>query len=119
MDDFFTLRTVTWKDGSVKMIDQTALPLRLSYVRFTRPEQVATAIRTMVVRGAPAIGVAAAMGVALAAVRSKATGLPDLLRELESSAAMMRATRPTAINLFWGIDRVMRKARAANSVRKA
>ena len=101
------------------MIDQTALPNRLTYVRYTRPEQVAVAIRTMVVRGAPAIGVAAAMGLALAAVRSKEARLPDLLRELETAATIMKETRPTAVNLFWGIDRVMAKARSSGSVRDA
>ncbi len=119
MDDFFTLRTVTWEDGAVRMIDQTALPIKLSYVRYTRPDQVASAIKTMVVRGAPAIGVAAAMGLALAAARSRATKLPDFMREMESAAAMLRATRPTAVNLFWGIDRVMKKAGSAPSVRQA
>jgi methylthioribose-1-phosphate isomerase len=117
--DFFTLRTVTWKEGRVKMIDQSALPTRFSYVSYTTPEQVALAIRSMVIRGAPAIGVAAAMGLALAAVRSRATSLSDLIRSMESSAALLRSTRPTAVNLFWGIDRVMEKARAAGSVRGA
>ncbi|MDE1854133.1 MAG: S-methyl-5-thioribose-1-phosphate isomerase [Thaumarchaeota archaeon] len=119
MADFFTLRTVSWDNGRVKMIDQTALPNRFSYVVYRTPEQVAAAIKTMVVRGAPAIGVAAAMGLALAAQRSKANRLPDLFRDMESSAALLRSTRPTAVNLFWGIDRVMGKARAASSVREA
>ena len=101
------------------MIDQTALPARLTYVRYTRPEQVADAIRTMVVRGAPAIGVAAAMGLALAAVRSRATRPADFMKEMDVSASLLRATRPTAINLFWGIDRVMRKAASASTVREA
>lgn len=119
MADFFTMRTVTWDDGKVKMIDQTSLPGRLAYVRYGTPAQVATAIRTMVVRGAPAIGVAAAMGLALAALASKTTRLPDLVREMESSAALLRSTRPTAVNLFWGIDRVMKTASSAKSVRDA
>ena len=119
MDDFFNLRTVTWDNGTVRMIDQTALPNRLTYVRYTSPEQVAVAIRTMVIRGAPAIGVAAAMGIALAAARSKARVVSDLMRELESSADILRATRPTAVNLFWGIDRVMKKARSCGSAREA
>ncbi len=119
MEDFFSIRTVTWADGKVKMIDQTALPTRFSYVNYTTPEQVAGAIKTMVVRGAPAIGVAAAMGVALAAKRSKAARMPDLLGELESSAALLRSTRPTAVNLFWGIDRAVRKAESARSVKEA
>jgi methylthioribose-1-phosphate isomerase len=116
---FFTLRTVTWKHGKVTMIDQTRLPTKLSYVTFTTPEQVATAIKTMVVRGAPAIGVSAAMGLALAAVRSRAKDVPDLVRELEAKASLLRSTRPTAVNLFWGIDRVLGKAREAGSVSEA
>jgi methylthioribose-1-phosphate isomerase len=119
MADFFTLRTVTWSEGKVKMIDQTALPTRFTYVTYTTPQQVATAIMTMVVRGAPAIGVAAAMGVALAASRSKSAKLPEFMRDLESAAALLRSTRPTAVNLFWGVDRVLAKARSARSVKEA
>jgi methylthioribose-1-phosphate isomerase len=119
LDNFFSIRTVTWEGGSVRMVDQTALPARLTYVRYTRPEQIAEAIRAMVVRGAPAIGVAAAMGLALAAVRSKANRPADLMKEMEASAALLRGTRPTAVNLFWGIDRVMRKAASASTVRQA
>src|SRR2546428_12003369 len=111
MEDFFTLRTVLWNGGSVKMIDQTILPRRLLYRSFTRWEDVADAIRRMVVRGAPAIGVAAAMGVALAAVHSRATTRGELLKEMEGAAAGLKSTRPTAVNLFWGIERVMNKAR--------
>lgn len=119
MADFFTMRTVTWSNGSVKMIDQTALPGRLTYVIYTRPEQVADAIRTMVVRGASAIGVAAAMGVALAAARSTTKDLRETMKELERSADLLRSTRPTAVNLFWGIDRVMKIARSAKSADEA
>lgn len=119
MANFFTLRTVKWNNGRVKMIDQTALPTRLSYVTCTTPEQVAGAIKTMVVRGAPAIGVAAAMGVALAAHRSKSKRLPDLIKELESTAALLRSTRPTAVNLFWGIDRVLNKAKSSATLGEA
>ncbi|MDA4121541.1 MAG: S-methyl-5-thioribose-1-phosphate isomerase [Thaumarchaeota archaeon] len=116
MAGFFTLRTVTWKHGKVIMIDQTSLPMKFTHVTYTSPEQVATAIKTMVVRGAPAIGVAAAMGLGLAAVHSKARDMADFLRELESKASLLRSTRPTAVNLFWGIDRVLAKAKAATSV---
>lgn len=119
MADFFTMRTVTWSDGSVRMIDQTALPERLAYVTCTRSEEVADAIRSMVVRGAPAIGVTAAMGVALAAARSKTTDLKELMKELERSANLLRSTRPTAVNLFWGIDRVLKTARSARTVSEA
>ncbi|HLQ03612.1 MAG TPA: S-methyl-5-thioribose-1-phosphate isomerase, partial [Nitrososphaerales archaeon] len=111
MEDFFTLRTVVWNRGSVKMIDQTILPRRLLYRSFTRWEEVADAIRRMVVRGAPAIGVAAAMGVALAAVHSRAKTRGELLKEMEGAASGLKSTRPTAVNLFWGIERVMNKAR--------
>ncbi len=119
MDDFFSIRTVTWQDGRVKMVDQTALPARFAYVTYTTPEEVARAIRSMVVRGAPAIGVSAAMGLGLAAVRSRAVRLEDFTKEMESSAALLRSTRPTAVNLFWGIDRVMEKVRGAGSVMDA
>jgi methylthioribose-1-phosphate isomerase len=119
MTDFFTLRTVSWKRGRVEMIDQTALPGRLTTVTYSRPEEVAAAIKSMVVRGAPAIGVAAAMGVALAAVNSKARSMPELLKEVEAKAALLKATRPTAVNLFWGIDRVLSTVRTASTVKEA
>jgi len=119
MANFFTIRSVSWKQGKVEMIDQTALPGRLTTVTYSRPEEVAAAIRSMVVRGAPAIGVAAAMGVALAAVHSKARTMPELTKEIESKAALLKATRPTAVNLFWGIDRVLTTIRAASTVKEA
>jgi methylthioribose-1-phosphate isomerase len=119
MAGFFTTRTVTWKDGKVVMIDQAALPNRFRHVTYTRPEEVAQAIRTMVVRGAPAIGVAAAMGIALGVVRSKASDMQALMKEVDSQASLLRSTRPTAVNLFWGIDRVAAKARTCKSVREA
>jgi len=106
-ENFFTLRTVMWDAGRVKMIDQTLLPGRLAYRSYDRWEDVADAIRRLVVRGAPAIGVAAAMGIAVTAVNSKATSIEGLRLELERAAFGLRATRPTAVNLFWGIDRVM------------
>jgi methylthioribose-1-phosphate isomerase len=106
-ENFFSLRTVMWDEGRVKMIDQTLLPGRFVYVSFDGWEDVADAIRRLVVRGAPAIGVAAAMGIAAAAVNSKAKTREQLGLELETAATGLRATRPTAVNLFWGIDRVM------------
>lgn len=117
--DFFTLRTVTWVDGTVKMIDQIALPNRLRYVSYSDPAGVAQAIGSMVVRGAPAIGVAAAMGVALAAVNSQARTMEDFMIDLKGAATLLRSTRPTAANLFWGIDRVLSKAAKARSVDEA
>ena len=95
------------------MIDQTLLPQRLVYKSFDTWEGVADAIRRMVVRGAPAIGVAAAMGVAVAAQRSKATTREALLIEIGRAAGGLRSTRPTAVNLFWGIDRVVAAAKGA------
>lgn len=121
-ENFFTIRTVLWEKGTVKMIDQTALPRRLTYRAYADWHGVADAIKKMVVRGAPAIGVAAAMGVALAAHRSRYRTAEQLLREMESAAEGLKATRPTAVNLFWGIERVMRKARSstgdADSIRE-
>ncbi|QQG49556.1 MAG: S-methyl-5-thioribose-1-phosphate isomerase [archaeon] len=101
------------------MIDQTALPLRFSYVTYTTPEQVARGISTMVVRGAPAIGVAAAMGVALAVVRSKRRDVAGLVKEAEAAGALLRSTRPTAVNLFWGIDRVLEAIRPSKTAEEA
>ena len=115
LEDFFTLRTVTWAGRSVKMIDQTALPGKLYYRSYTRPADVADAIKTMVVRGAPAIGVAAAMGVALAAQNSNASDMKSFLSEIEKAAALLKSTRPTAVNLFWGVDRIVRTARRAST----
>ena len=115
-ESFFSLRTVMWDEGRVKMIDQTLLPGRLLYRSYGRWEDVADAIRRLVVRGAPAIGVAAAMGIAVTASNSKATSMGQLALELERAASGLRATRPTAVNLFWGIDRVMAVANRSRDV---
>lgn len=111
MEDFFELRTVKWKNGAVWMIDQTKVPEKLTYVKYRTPGEVAEAIRNMVVRGAPAIGVAAAMGLALAAHRSRAKTKERLLEELESAAEKLVATRPTAVNLMWGLSKILESAR--------
>jgi methylthioribose-1-phosphate isomerase len=95
------------------MIDQTRIPYKFRYVTFKGYKQVAKAIRDMVVRGAPAIGVAAAMGLALAANSSRATTKEQLIKELEAAAEVLRRSRPTAWNLFWAIDRILKKAQAA------
>jgi methylthioribose-1-phosphate isomerase len=95
------------------LIDQRLLPDRLSFVFCRDHRQVARAIRDMTVRGAPAIGVTAAMGLALAAKRSKQSDTRLLLLDLEKAAEIIRATRPTARNLFWAVERVLRKAREA------
>lgn len=117
-ENFYELRTVIWDDGRVKMIDQTLLPGRLVYRSYRRWEEVADAIRRLVVRGAPAIGVAAAMAIAATAVNSTAKGADELRAELEKAAVGLRSTRPTAVNLFWGIDRVMRAASRSSDVRE-
>lgn len=107
------LRTVEWVNGKVRMIDQTRLPEKFTYVTYTDYRQVARAIREMVVRGAPAIGVAAAMGLALAAGSSKAKDRDRFMLELQTAAKVLRKSRPTARNLFWAVDRVLRKAEMA------
>jgi methylthioribose-1-phosphate isomerase len=101
--------TLEWTADGVRFLDQTRLPLEETYVLATSSDQVATIITTMVVRGAPAIGVAAAMGVALGVKNSTATTIPTLTRELESISKMLAATRPTAVNLFWALERMRRR----------
>jgi methylthioribose-1-phosphate isomerase len=99
------VETVQWIDDCVVLIDQTRLPLEEVYVTCRSYQEVADAIRMMVVRGAPAIGVAAAMGVALGLVHASAEGLDE---QFESICSTLAATRPTAVNLFWAIDRMRR-----------
>jgi methylthioribose-1-phosphate isomerase len=105
------MRTVEWDNGTVKMIDQRLLPTEYKVVTFGDLEGVATSIREMYVRGAPAIGATAAFGMALAAQKSLATDVRSLLSDLETAAALLSKTRPTAVNLFWAIDRMLRCAR--------
>src|ERR1700749_3138493 len=100
--------TLTWTPEGVRFIDQTKLPLEESYVTATDYEQVADVIVTMVVRGAPAIGVSAAYGVGLGAMRSKAESAEQFAPEFEKICARLAGTRPTAVNLFWAIDRMKR-----------
>jgi len=103
------IQTLEWTDSGVRFIDQTMLPTEETYVTCSTHEQVAEVIRSMVVRGAPAIGVAAAMGVALGIKNSKATTVPALESDLNSIAEIIGATRPTAVNLFWAIRRMKGK----------
>src|ERR1039457_5376104 len=100
--------TLAWTPEGVRFIDQTRLPLEESYVLAMTYEQVADVIVTMVVRGAPAIGVSAAYGVALGALRTKAATAPEFAPEFDSICARLAGTRPTAVNLFWAIDRMKR-----------
>jgi methylthioribose-1-phosphate isomerase len=106
------LPTIEWKDDLVVMIDQRKLPASEVYVTCKTANDVAKAIKTMVIRGAPAIGVAAAMGIAVGMIRSRATGTKQFTTEFQKTCDLMAGTRPTAVNLFWAIER-MKKAFAA------
>lgn len=101
--------TLAWTPQGVRFIDQTRLPHEESYVLATTFEEVADVIVTMVVRGAPAIGVSAAYGVALGALRTKAASTADFAPEFELVCKRLAATRPTAVNLFWAIDRMKKR----------
>src|ERR1700734_2585409 len=100
------IQTLEWTDSGVRFIDQTKLPTEETYVTCTTHEQVADVIRTMVVRGAPAIGVAAAMGIALGVQNSTAATAGELKVDLDQICDMIGKTRPTAVNLFWAIRRM-------------
>ena len=98
--------TLTWTPEGVRFLDQTKLPLEESYVLAVTHEQVADVIVTMVVRGAPAIGVSAAYGIALGAKNTRAATSAEFAPEFQKICARLAATRPTAVNLFWAIDRM-------------
>jgi len=102
------LPTIAWHDDDLVMIDQRKLPASEIYVTCRSVTDVAKAIKTMVIRGAPAIGVCAAMGLALGAARSKATGTKQFTTEFQRNCDLLAATRPTAVNLFWAIERLKR-----------
>ena len=101
---------VIWQDGHVSLIDQTRLPEEYSRVLINRSDDIAKAIKTMIVRGAPAIGVAAAYGMYLGATEIKTSDRAQFLKHLEQVADLLRQTRPTAVNLFWAIARMLRTA---------
>jgi len=105
-----TLQPVAWVAGRIRLIDQTALPARLTYVELADWRAVAEAIRTMVVRGAPAIGCTAALGMALGARSLIADSRETFLERLDEMAETFRSSRPTAVNLFWAIDRLLEVA---------
>jgi len=104
------MRTIEWHHGVVKMIDQRLLPHRFVVAEFTDYREVARAITEMVIRGAPAIGAAAAFGLALAGLHSPATTGDALLKDLAAAAEVLRAARPTAANLTWALERMLRVA---------
>src|ERR1700720_1538378 len=107
------LPTIAREADAVVMIDQRKLPAQELYVRCKTAPEVARAIKTMVIRGAPAIGVAAAMGIALGMRRSKETGTKNFAAEFHKACELMASTRPTAVNLFWAIERMKRSFAAA------
>ena len=111
-----TLKTLEWKNNSVIMIDQTKLPNTLEFVTYTDFNQIANAIRTLVVRGAPAIGVSGAFGLALAALQSDAKEKDELINYLENAKKVLFETRPTAVNLAWGLQKIMQVAKMADTV---
>ena len=108
-----SVETLRWRRDRVELIDQRALPQRVEYVGCTTAAEVAAAIREMVVRGAPAIGCAAAFGVALEAARPTFGSLEDFYRAIEHAFVELGASRPTAVNLFWALDRMRRAFDAA------
>ena len=106
------MRSIEWHKGKVRMIDQRLLPAEFRLVEYEDYREVAQAIRTMVIRGAPAIGAAAAFGMALAAQKACAQDRNRLLADLRAAAEILRAARPTAVNLSWAVARLLRRAEA-------
>lgn len=104
------MRTIEWRDGTVVTIDQTKLPQETVFLEMKNVTEVADAIKTMKIRGAPLLGAAAAFALALVAYHSKAEKA-ELINELEKAAETLKETRPTAVNLFWAIDRILTNAR--------
>jgi methylthioribose-1-phosphate isomerase len=104
-----SFRSIQWVDGVVRMLDQRKLPAETVYNDYTTPEQVADAIRSMVIRGAPAIGAAAAYGLALVPWHDHSGDVAQVRAALQRADALLRASRPTAVNLFWALDRMMQR----------
>jgi len=113
-----TLKTIEWKNNSVIMIDQTKLPNSLEYVTYTDYNQVADAIKTLVVRGAPAIGISGAFGLALAVLQSDAKEKDQLIQDLETAQKILLKTRPTAVNLAWGLEKIMSVAKSEKTTER-
>ena len=107
------MRSLEWRGEALTILDQTRLPLEEVWLELRTPEEVAEAIRSMRVRGAPLLGAVAAYGLALAALRSGAEDPQALLSDLKKAAELIRATRPTAVNLFWAVNRVLSRAEEA------
>jgi methylthioribose-1-phosphate isomerase len=113
------MKTIYLEGEKVVLLDQTLLPGEIKYVECRDVECLANAIETLKVRGAPALGVASAFGIALAAIKSKGLSKENVLKELDSAYTRLRSTRPTAVNLFWAMEKVMKKARSSNNPAKA
>ena len=111
-----SIRTVEWKNNKVIMIDQTKLPNQLVFVEYDNYNQVADAIRNLVVRGAPAIGVSGAFGLALAVLQSNSETKENLILDLQKAKQILFETRPTAVNLAWGLEQIMKVAKTGSSV---
>ncbi len=112
-------KTITWNQGRVRLINQLLLPDKLEYIETESWERVARAIKTMEIRGAPAIGVAAAFALALYAYHTKAKNLEEFIDGLNRAADVLSKTRPTAVNLFWAIKRIQSIAGKASSLEEA
>lgn len=110
------MRTITWNSDEqvIKMIDQRILPQEFKILSFDNTKDVAKAIRTMVIRGAPAIGAAAAYGMAIAARNAKAATMEDMLSELQEAGDLLNAARPTAVNLSWAVRKMLKAAENFN-----
>ena len=113
------MRTVFWEDNTLKMIDQRILPGRFEVLSYSDHVSVARAITDMVVRGAPAIGAAAAFGLALAGFESVSSSTRQLVADLQAAAHTLKAARPTAVNLAWGVERVINFAEKMKGGRTA
>jgi len=108
VDERRKVETLRWRDAALEMIDQRVLPARFEYLRYGNADEVAQGIRTMVVRGAPAIGCAAAYGVALQAITLRLVSRADFDAGLEKAFTVLAESRPTAVNLFWALSRMRR-----------
>ncbi|MCX8187917.1 MAG: S-methyl-5-thioribose-1-phosphate isomerase [Nitrososphaeria archaeon] len=110
------IKPIYWRNNAIYVLDQRLLPYKIKYLRLKTAREVAKAIKDMAIRGAPAIGIAGAMGLALTAYHSRAKTVEQLLAELKRSYETLRNTRPTAVNLFWALERVMKIAETRCSV---
>ncbi|MCX5680538.1 MAG: S-methyl-5-thioribose-1-phosphate isomerase [Candidatus Omnitrophica bacterium] len=110
------VETISWKNGKIRYIDQTLLPHKVKFVDCSSIKKLWTAIKRLEIRGAPAIGIAGALGVALVAVKSKANTPKALLKEVRKCVKYLASSRPTAVNLFWALARMERRARSNDSL---